>query len=363
MPFFKHILFLLLIWGVSFPIFAEESSAEPAQLTPKEKLAELKKQARGLLLNKLKTNENEWAKIFVLAPIDYTNLSSTEFFSEMVQETIEGYDKELEVKPSNYQLPAINLEQLRIAMATLQADILVISVVLSGNVDVYIYDRKNPIEIFGYSEGFVEGPQEKLEVEMAKHYSKNVLRKALFKYISNQPFELPRDNSAPILKLEIPRSIASYRTVEMINREATANFYGSIGWGATLSSGQSGKLWNSNLVSLQLGFNLYKDWYLEAAGEMSAYNIASGSLKYLVSNREEPLRFMVGIGGSISTDRHTLDWDPTNDIKGTQIYAVPSASILLPISDVFLKLEAKAHLGVTTQSRIFSIFPAIQMFF
>lgn len=362
MPFLKHILFLLLALGISIPLFSEES-VETKLLTQQEKLAEMRKQAKAILISNLKTKENQWARLFVLQPIDYTDLSSTEFFAEMVTETLQGYEKQLEVKKTKYQLSAINLEELRIAMASLKADISVISVFMSGNVDVYLYDRKNPLEIFGHSEGFVEGPQEKLELEMAKHYSKQAFRKALFKYITKKPFELPRDNSPPVLKLEIPRSIASYRTVEVINREEKANFYASIGWGATLSSGESGKLWNSNLVSAQLGFHLVRDWYLELTGEMSAYNIGSGNLKYLVSDRNEPLRFMVGLGGAISTNRHTLDWDPTNDIKGSQLYVVPSASVLLPISDVFLKLEARAHLGVTTDSKIFSIFPAIQLFF
>lgn len=362
MPFLKYIFVLLLVLGISIPLFAEESF-ESKPLTQQEKLAELRKQAKSILLNNLKTKENRWANLFVFQPIDYTDLATTDFFVEMVKETLQGYEKELEVKKTKYQLSAINLEQLRIAMATVKADISVISVFMAGNVDVYIYDRKNPLEIFGQSEGFVEGPQEKLEVEMAKHYSKQAFRKALFKYITKKPFELPRDNSPPILKLEIPRSIASYRTVEIINREEKANFYASIGWGATLSSGESGKLWNSNLVSAQLGFHLFKDWYFELTGEMSAYNIGSGNLKYLVSDRDKPLRFMVGLGGAISTNRHTLDWDPTNDIQGSQMYVVPSASVLLPISDVFLKLEARAHWGVTTDSKIFSIFPAIQLFF
>ena len=356
----------LLIGLLNATLYAEPVA--PAPVSPdspeaiQKRLYALKQRAQKALLAKLKKGE-DWITIQTFPLIDYTNLNSKEFFRKMVEETFQSYEKEVQVGEAKYELTGISLERLRIGMATTQTDLAVAAVVMPTNIDVYLYDKRNPFKIYAQSEAFLEGNQEALSVPMAEHYSKLAFRRALFRYISNQPYDLPRDGSPPILRSEVPRVIASYQTVDMINREASANFYVSANWGAAISRGFSGKLWNSSLISLELAWNFVGRWFLEAAGEISAYNMGVASVKYLVSDREEPFRLMLGIGGAVLSNRHTFDWDQSNDIRGRQFYAVPSLSVLFPISDVYLKLESRAFVGVNGQSHIFTIMPGLHIWF
>lgn len=327
----------------------------------KERIYALQQKAKATLMAKLKKDEDNWVDIQVLPPIDYTNLASKDFVKDIVQETFKAYDPDIPVSGSSYKLKGMSLDMLRIAVASTKADLLVATIFLPSNVDVYIYDRRNPFQIFAQSEAFVEGNQEDLDVRMAEHYVKLAFRRCLFRYINDLPYELPRDGSPPVLQSEMPRVIASYQTVEMINREATSNFYASFNWGAAISNGKSDKLWNSSLISLELGAKLVGRLFVEAAAEVSAYNLAVGSLKYLVTERDQPFRFMFGLGGAILSTRHTFDWDQSNDISGRQYYIVPNISVMFPISDVYLKLESRVFLNRSTQ--IYTFMPGLHIWF
>lgn len=333
--------------------FAEDSA--------KQKVFALQQKAKATLLEKLKKGEDDWVDIQVLPPIDYTNLVSTDFVKDVVEETLTAYDSDISVSMSGYKLKGLSLDMLRLALANTKADVLVSMVFLPTNIDVYIYDRRSPFQIYAQSEAFVEGNQEDLDVKMAEHYAKLAFRRALFRYMNGLPYELPRDGSPPVLQSSIPRVIASYQTVEMINREANANFYASFNWGAAISNGKSDKLWNSSLVSLELGARLLGKLFVEGAAEISAYNLALGSLKYLVTDRDQSFRFMFGLGGAVLSTRHTFDWDQSNDIPGRQFYLAPSVSIMFPISDVYLKLESRAFVNTNTQ--IYTFMPGLQIWF
>jgi hypothetical protein len=385
MTLLKHIqsygklafLFLLAVPFFSVLVFSEEKGDERApalqaseqksegdtQAARQQRLYELRQKARNTLLGKLKLSEGKWSKIQVLPPIDYVNLKSPESIFEVVKESFQAFDKEIPVVTGNYKLKSVSLEKLRIAVAESKSDILVVSVILPSNVDIYLYDKRTPYQIYAHSEEFIEGNQTSMPIEMAKHYAQLGIRRALFRYISEQFYDLPRDDTPPILKSEIPRAIASYQAVEMINREAKSNFYGSVTWGAALTQGATNKLWNSSLISIELGAKLSEDWYAELAADICAYNFGVASLKYLVSDREEPFRFMIGMGAAVSTDRHTFDWDQTNDIQGRKFYAVPSVAVLFPISDVYLKLESRAYFGLDGASRIYTVIPGIHILF
>ena len=358
-----YTLLLLLAFLFAFQIHANSEAPSSVKKNKQQKLLALRKKIQKLLLTRLKNQNGDWMKISVLPPIDYTQLDSTDFMINLVGDTFRGYDPSINVGDTSHRIKSVSLEQIRYAMALTQSEMLVLSVIFPANVDVYIYDRRNPYQIYGQSEGFVEGPQEKLDSKMAEHYSKIAFRRVLFKYLSNQAYDLPRDNAAPVLKTELPRSIASYEIVEAMNREVNSNFYGSLGWGAALSRGETNSFWNSSLISGNLGIRLWGDLFVEGAVDLSAYNLASGSLKYMIFDREDSIRFMFGLGGALGMARHTISWDPLDDIKGTQQYVVPSASILLPVSDVYFKVEAKMFWGMTSSAQIFSIAPSIHLFF
>jgi len=344
---------LLMVNFQSCLSFADEAS--------KQKLYALQQKAKATLLTKLRKGEDDWVDIQVVAPVDYTNLISKDFIKNDVEEILQAYDPDISVKRSPYKVKGVSLDMLRLAVANTKADILVATVFLPTNVDVYIYDKRNPFQIYAQSEAFVEGNQEDLDVKMAQHYTKIAFRRALFRYISDQPYDLPRDGSPPVLQSPIPRLIASYQTVEMINREANSNFYASFNWGAALSNGTSGKFWNSSLISLELGANITGKLYVEGAAEISAYNLAVGSVKYLFSDRDEAFRFMFGIGGGMLSNRHTFDWDQSNDIQGKKYYVVPSFSVMFPISDVYLKLESRAF--INADSQIYTFMPGLHIWF
>ncbi|NBX76182.1 MAG: hypothetical protein EBQ92_06475 [Proteobacteria bacterium] len=342
-------------------LLAFQSGLSSADEASREKLYALQQRAKATLLTKLRKGEDDWVDIKVVTPVDYTNLISKDFVKNTVEEILQAYDSDISVSRSPYKLKGISLDMLRLAVADTKADVLVSTVFLPSNVDVYIYDKRSPFQIYAHSEAFVEGNQEDLDVKMAEHYTRIAFRRALFRYISDQTYDLPRDGSPPVLQSPIPRVIASYQTVEMINREANSNFYASFNWGAALSNGTSGKFWNSSLVSLELGANVAGKFYVEGAAEISAYNLAVGSVKYLFSDRDEAFRFMFGVGGAVLSTRHTFDWDQSNDIQGRKFYVVPSFSVMFPISDVYLKLESRAF--INSQSQIYTFMPGLHIWF
>lgn len=328
-----------------------------------KRLYNLQQKARTVLAEKLQRGERDWAEITVVKPINLSRLKETDFLHPIVEETLRSFNEDINVHESPYSPQGISLDMFRKAVAETRADLLVATVIMPGNIDFYIYDKRDPYKVFAQSEVFAEGVQEELRLDMAQFYAKQGFRRALFRYTSNQAYELPRDGSPPILQSEVPRFIASYQAVEMVNREVYSNFYAAVNWGGAMSRGQSGKFWNSSLISLELGANIFGRWYLEAAGEISAYNTAIGSLKYMVSDRDESIRLMFGVGGAVLSNRHTFDWDQSNDIQGRQFYAVPSISVLFPISDVFFKVESRMLLGLTHNSQIFTFMPGIHLWF
>ena len=341
---------------------AKAETPEASEVVQK-RLYDLQKQAKEAPVEKLKRGEDDWAEVTVVKPINLSSLKEADFLKPIVEETFQSFNEDIDVSESPYLPQGISLDMFRKAVAETKADLLVSTVILPGNIDFYIYDKRDPYRVFAQSEVFAEGNQEELRFDMAQFYAKQGFRRALFRYTSNQAYELPRDGSPPILQSEVPRFIASYQAVEMVNREVYSNFYASVNWGGAMSRGQSGKFWNSSLISLELGANIFGRWYLEAAGEISAYNTAIGSLKYMVSDRDEAIRLMFGVGGAVLSTRHTFDWDQSNDIKGRQYYAVPSVSILFPVSDVFIKVESRMLLGLTHNSQIFTFMPGIHLWF
>jgi len=364
---FKECLIFCLLVLSCVSSFAETETETQVPQDPQEvkrqNINQLREQAKNTLVNKLKNKDGNWLDVQTLPPIDFVGMKDLSPVSSVVEDFLKVFAPELKVKLADYKLKSVSLEKLRIAMAVTRADILVVSVVLPNSIDMYLYDKRTPHQVYAQSEGFAEGTQFNLSVPMAEHYARLSMRRTLYRYISEQFYDLPRDDSPPILKRKIPRVIASYQAVEMINREANSNLYASINWGSALTQGVTGKLWNSNLISLELGYNFYDNWFVEAAADICAYNFAVGSLKYSFHDREKAFRFMTGVGLGVLSNRHTFDWDQSNDITGRKYYVVSSISVLFPISDVYLKLESRAYLGLDGVSRVYTIVPGLHIFF
>jgi hypothetical protein len=366
------ILFLSLVgFNLSYALGAEEEAKEQkpenfnATSVESVRIERFKQTAKKILLSKLTTPEGEPAKIYVLKPINYTELTTLDPLVSTIQTSIQSYDPSINVKKSNHMMPSLTLESFRLALAKLGGDIVVTSVLNSSNFEMYLYDKKTPNQIYAHTEPLAAAARYELNTETATYYTKLLIRRTLYRYIKNQYYEMPRDDSPPILQSEIPRYVASAESLELINREARSHFYASAGLGAAISRGVKSKFWNSNLVSAQLAVLVYDKLYLEGSFNMFAYNAALGSLKYLFSNRDSSFRLMGGLGVSYFLgDRQVLNWDQSNGDLQKKYYVVPSISVMLPISDVYLKAEAQLYVPIQSTNRyVLAVMPGLLLMF
>jgi hypothetical protein len=362
-------VFIVLI-AMSSPCLAEDSeenvndnlgvaSAEEIRLDL------FKKAARRILSKKLTQSNGVPAKIYVLKPINYTDLKTIEPIVVTIEGAIRSYDQNIDVRISDQTMPALTLESFRLAVAKLSAEIVIIPVLNTSSFEMYLYDKRTPSQIYAHTEPLASAARYQLNTEAAVYYTKLLIRRTLYRYIRNQYYEMPRDDSPPLLQSEIPRYIASSQSLELINREARSHFYISAGLGAAISRGSRSKYWNSNLISGQLAFRIYDKLYLEGSFNLFAYNAVVGSVKYLFSNRDSSFRIMGGIGYSrFLKDRQVLNWDQTEGGLENKTYIVPSVSLLLPIADIYLKAEAQIYLPFQTTNRyVFAVMPGLLFMF
>jgi hypothetical protein len=352
------------------PESAADEDANPTQtinVTSADylRVEKFKQTAKRTLLNKLTKINGEPAKIYILSPINNTELKNTDVLTSTIQKTIRTFDPSIDVRTNSFQMPALNLESFRLAMAKLGADISIVSILNNSSFEMYLYDKSTPTQIYAHTEPLSTAARYELTTEAATYYTKLLIRRMLYRYIKNQYYEMPRDDTAPILQSEIPRYIASPQSLEMVNREARSSFYISAGLGAAISKGVQSKYWNSNLVSGQLAVRVYDKLYLEGSLNMFAYNALTGSFKYLFSERESSFRLMAGLGFSYFLyDRQVLNWDQSNGQLQQQSYLVPSISLMLPISDVYLKAEAQFFVPFQAKNRyVLAVMPGLLFMF
>lgn len=324
-----------------------------------------KQSAKRILKQKLSTPEGGSAKIVILKPINYTDLKTVEPIVSTIESAFQSYDSNIDVRISDQTMPSLTLESFRLAVAKLSSDIVVISVLNTSSFELYMYDKRTPNQIYAHTEPLSSAARYELNNEAAVYYTKLLIRRTLYRFIKNQYFEMPRDDSPALLQSEIPRYVASAQSLELINREARSHFYISAGLGAAVSRGSRLKYWNSNLISGQLAWRVYDKLYLEGSFNMFAYNAVLGSLKYLFSNRESSFRIMGGLGLSyFLKDRQVLNWDQTEGGLEKKYYIVPSVTLLLPISDVYLKAEAQIYVPYQTNNRfVIAVMPGLLYMF
>ena len=335
------------------------TSAEAMQIE------QFKTSATQSLINKLTTSEGKSSKVYVLRPINYTSLKVINPITSLIKDTIQAYGSSINVSTSDSTMPSLTLESFRTIVAKLNTDIVIISVLTNNNFEMYLYDKRTPFQIYAHTEPLASAARNELTSEASLYYTRLLIRRTLYRFIKDQYYEMPRDDSSPILKSEIPRYIASAESLEMINREVRSHFYISAGLGAAISKGVTAKYWNSNLISGQLALRVYDKLYIETSLNMFAYNALSGSLKYLFSDRSSSFKWMFGLGFSyFLEDRQVLNWDQSNGNLQKKYYVVPSVSLMLPISDVYLKAEAQVYIPFKTTSRyVLAIMPGVLIMF
>lgn len=363
-----------LLFFISFSAFAEEAQQElspsgdqvqlqqPAAPQGRElsRLQKFKAAARAKLVKKLTNKNGRPAKITVLTPVDYTTLQQPQVINETIKKSVQVYDPKIKIDTSPYQMSALNLEQFRKATNTLKTDVVIVPVMYPTNIDIYLYDSRSPLQIYAHSEPIAGAAQYELTKDAAQYYTKTLVRRTLYRYIKNQYYELPREDSPTVLQSEIPRYIASHEALEMANRDAHANWYASAGLGAALSSGRrSGKYWNSSLASLEVAHRVKDNVFASLNIDMFAYNVIGGFGKYMFADKNKSFKLSAGFGMAYSMWSHTLDWDQTDSIRNGTILAVPDLTVLLPIADVYLKAEGRLYVGVNRRAFVLTLCPGI----
>ncbi len=314
---------------------------------------------------KLLNHKGQPVSVAVFSPTDFTTSQVGIAVSNSLVGALKKYGN-LNVRQEKYQLENLTLGEFRKGMAQFKVDVLVATSLRNTTFDLYIYDRRTPYYIYAHSEPIPEAIQLQITPEIASQYARVVLRRAIYRYINDQYFELPRQDSAPVLQSEIPRWIASPESLALINRELISNYYFAISSGAAFarrtSSGKA--FWNSSLLSLQFGHRIYGNLFAELGLENSAYNNVIGTLKYVFANRDHPYRFAIGVGASYITAFKVLDADLNYTFGSTSMLAHASFSFLFPIGDVYLKIENRNFVSVGGPMKLmFTLMPGILIHF
>ena len=348
----------------SVPPVDSSTNPQAESISPQQaNLAKFKRAARKLLMSRLQDKDGKSAKIKILPPMDYTALQSPDVVTETIQRGIRMYDDNLNVDVVDYKMKSLTLEQFRDAVTKLNTDLLFVTVMHQTNFDLYLYDRRTPYQIYAHSEPISTAAQYDLTSEIAGYYTKLLIRRALYRYIKNQFYELPRDESPPLLSLQIPRYIASQASVDIINKEATNPFMAQIGFGASFAKSANNRNWNSSVVSAQLGYRLVDTTFIKVGFEMSAYNAIFGGVAHVFTGKSNLFKTEFGLSIGQTFTSRTLDWDRTDGIQGGVLHIIPSAALIVPIMDVSIRIDSQLFIGIAPRSYIFNISPGMSFSF
>ncbi len=322
---------------------------------------------REKLTEKLVKRDGTPANVVVMNATETTASRLGLEISKAVEVAVKSYGKG-DVHREEYALPAMTMEEIRFAMARYAADILIVPVVRPDAVDLFLFDKRTPYNLYAHSEevppefvatgGSAVDPQ-----TVATTLTRVLIKRLLFRYLNNQYFELPREESLPVLQAEIPQWIASPESLNLVNREITSRFYLSASLGAAINMPPSRQLWNSNLIGLQAGVRLWDKFFLEGQFSSFSYNAFVGSIRYQFINRDSPFRINVGLGGAFVTRDKVWNLDQTVGMGRYSYYIVPSAAVLFPIGEVYLKLETQVFVSPGLNKFIWTFMPGIQVHF
>ncbi len=334
-----------------------------AELLPTpEEVSDMKQAALAILAQKLMGPDGHPVSIALLAPTDATASKVGPTVSETLRTLIAGYGIEnVHVRPNH--LKSLTMLQLRKALKDNNVDIVMVPYLQNTSFDLYLYDRRTPYALYAHSQPLPEVAQLNLTAGSAAPLARVLLRRTLYRYVHDQYFELPREESSPFLEAEIPRWIASSESISKANRDNESRFYASVTLGAAVSVGVEQAMWNSNLLGLQLGYRPFSRVYFEAAARTFSYNALSGSVKYQFMGKDSPLRLSIGAGLAYVTDRKVWAQDQTAGIKDTSSFAVAGATLQFPVGDVYLVIDGDAFGSLNGKDFIFTIAPGLMVTF
>ena len=198
------VIFIVVI-SVSSKLIADdsdESQEENLGVASAEeiRLQLYKQSAKKILIKKLTKPDGDSVKISVLKPINYTDLKTVEPIVTTIENAIQSYDPNLDVRISDQSMPSLTLESFRLSVAKLSTDIVIISVLNTSSFEMYMYDKRTPNQIYAHTEPLSSAARYELTSEASTYYTKLLIRRTLYRFIRNQYYEMPRDDSPPLLQ-------------------------------------------------------------------------------------------------------------------------------------------------------------------
>jgi hypothetical protein len=334
-----HLICLVGVLLISIPALAEEKPPEnPADAATATVI--------NKLIAKLIDVNGKKIPIGVVPPMNYNTGAAEQVSKELLIKTLTYYGS-FEVRPIKDTLRGLTLEEFRRLVTTHNFDVVIATTLKPTNFDIFLFDRRTPYFIYAYSATFPEQIQYKLTPTIIEEYTKSVVRHILFSYSQNEYYELPRAETSPVLQAEIPRWIASPRTLASVNHDIISNNYLTLGVGGAVSLGDnSAGSYDSNLVNFEYGRRVTQHFFLELAADMLTWNAFSASVKYLSNNRDNIFNYALGLGAGLANNSHTLADNPNIPLTISGNFVVASATILFPILEVQFKLESKLLVGL-----------------
>jgi hypothetical protein len=358
----KVIHIFLAFAALSTGARAEDPSQAAAPAAPAPVAEAPVKSAREQLLDKFTKEDGSKADIVVFNAIETPQTALGIDLSRMLAAALKTYGP-LNVRKEDYQLSALTMEDIRLAMARYNVDILITPLVREGTVDLFLFDRRTPYNLYAHSEEIPPGLRGSPSAFIAEEMTRALIKRILFRYLNEQYFELPREESLPVLQAEIPQWVASEDSLMLVNREIKSKWYLNLSLGAAVNMGRSNQLWNSNVIGAQLGFRLSGNLFADLQALSFSYNAFTASLRYQFINRDSPFRVSVGLGAAWVTRDKVWNLDQTIGLGRYSYFVVPSASLLFPIGDVYLKMEAQAFVSLGFDKFIWTFMPGVQIHF
>jgi hypothetical protein len=332
-----YVIFFLI------PLILTSNVCLAADTTSNDSDKSERKSGQAKLVKKFQNEKGEMVPIGVLAPLDYTTLNFGPLASETIIGAMGKYGK-FNIKTIEYSPASLTLEEFRKVVTKYNLDVTILCVLKPTNFDLFLYDRRNPYRIFLHSEVLPEAVQYQLTKQVVEEYTKVIVRRVLYAYMQDQFFELPREETRPLLTAEIPRWIASNQSFQTVNREIMSRLYLSGSVGAAFSSAGGGA-WTSNLINVQVGYRFAEQLIAEFGIDFFAYTAPMLSGKYLITSKDSPFRLTAGLGFAKLSNTHTLNWDQTYGFGEGGMFVVPSFSISFPIVEAHFKIESHLFVG------------------
>lgn len=344
------------------PAPAEDEEPQAIQDQPQLQGADRKAQLMTRLKERLSKFEDRDARFVVLTPLDFTKDKVGGPLGDTLVAELTKFGA-AKVSYSSIVLNALTMEEMRSAMIRSKADAIVTVVLKDTNFDLFLYDRRNPFYIYAHSETIEDADVAQMSPSVAVKYGSLLLKRTLARYVNEQYYELPREESSPILQSEIPKWVTSNDSLRIVNRDALSRFSLSANVGMAVVRGTNNAMWSSPLVGVQFGVRVFDRFYVEGTYDTFAYNAFVLDGKYLFANKARLYKLAASFGVAYVTKEKTWIVDETPGLGRQASFFVPGITAQFPISDVYLKVDARVFIAETMDRFLFTFTPGIVAYF